>query len=152
MNIAEFIRQIEQQRKEQDALYHNVAVQFGLSDTAMWVLYLVSETDADLTQQDLCRQSFFAKQTIHTAINSLVRKELVELIPIPGTRNHKKVRLTDAGRELTKGTTDRLKAAEQNAYGRLTEAELQAYLEVTSRLTVYLREETEKLIREERES
>ena len=149
MNIASFIQQIELQRKEQDALYHSVAVKFGLSDTAMWVLYLVSETDDDLTQQDLCKRSFSAKQTINTAINSLMNKGYVELIPIPGTRNHKKVHLTDAGRALVKGTTNRLKVAEQNAYGKLTEAELHTYLEMTSRLTGYLREETEKLIQEE---
>lgn len=149
MNIANFIQQIEIQRKEQDALYHSVAVKFGLSDTAMWVLYLVSETDDDLTQQDLCKQSFYAKQTINTAINSLVKNGFVELIPIPGTRNHKKVHLTDAGRELVKDTTDRLKITEQNAYGKLDEEELRAYLDITSRLTGYLREETEKLIQEE---
>ena len=149
MNIANFIQQIELQRKEQDSLYHSVAVKFGLSDTSMWVLYLVSETDKDLTQQDLCKQSFYAKQTINTAINSLVKNGFVELIPIPGTRNHKKVRLTDTGRELVKGTTNRLKIAEQNAYGKLTEEELQVYLDITSRFTDYLREETEKLIQEE---
>lgn len=149
MNIVRFIQQIELQRKEQDSLYHSVAVKFGLSDTAMWILYLVSETEDDLTQQDLCKQSFYAKQTINTAITSLVKNGFVELISIPGTRNHKKVHLTDAGRELVKGTTSRLKIAEQNAYGKLTEEELQAYLDITSRLTGYLREETEKLIGEE---
>ena len=149
MNIANFIQHIELQRKEQDALYHSVAVKFGLSDTAMWVLYLVSENEDDLTQQDLCKQSFYAKQTINTAINSLVKNGFIELIPIPGTRNHKNVHLTDTGRELVMGTTNRLKIAEQNAYGKLTEKELQAYLDITSRLTGYLREETEKLIREE---
>lgn len=145
MNIANFIQQIELQRKEQDALYHSVAVKFGLSDTAMWVLYLVSETDDDLTQQDLCKQSFYAKQTINTAITSLVKNGFVELIPIPSTRNHKKVHLTDAGRALVESKINRLKIAEQNAYGKLSEAELQSYLDITSRLTGYLREETPKL-------
>ena len=39
MDIRKFIELIEQQRKEQDSIYHNVAVKYGLSDTAMWVLY-----------------------------------------------------------------------------------------------------------------
>ena len=69
----------------------------------------------------------------------------LERIPIQGTRNHKKLRLTPAGWELANRTTGRLKKAEENAYGRLTEAELQAYLDVKRRLTAYLREETEKL-------
>ena len=86
MNTAYLIQQIEQLLREQDSIYHNTAVRFGLSDTAMRVLYLVSETDEVLTQQDLCRQNFSAKQTIHTAINGLVKNGFVELIPIPGTR------------------------------------------------------------------
>ena len=145
MNVVNFIQQIELQRKEQDALYHRVAVKFGLSDTAMWVLYLVSETDEDLTQQDLCKRSFYAKQTINTAINSLANKGYVELIPIPGTRNHKKVRLTGAGQALVESKIDCLKTAEKTAFEKLTEEELQSYLEITSRLTDYLREEILKL-------
>lgn len=145
MKTAEYIMQIEQQRKEQDAIYRSVAVRYGLSDTALWVLYLVSEDCGDLTQQDLCRQSCCSKQTINTAVSSLVRNGLLELTPIPGTRNHKKVHLTQAGWEMANRTTKNLKVAEENAYGRLTEAELQTYLEITSKLTVSLREETEKL-------
>lgn len=100
MNTAYLIQQIEQLLREQDSIYHNTAVRFGLSDTAMRVLYLVSETDEVLTQQDLCRQNFSAKQTIHTAINGLVKNGFVELIPIPGTRNHKKILLTASGQAL----------------------------------------------------
>ena len=145
MDIKEFIIQIEQRQKEQDALYHSAAVKYGLSDTALWILYHVSEDCGDLTQQDLCRQNCFAKQTVNTAVNSLAKQGILELIPIPGTRNHKKLRLTPAGWELVNRTTANLKKAEENAYGRLTEAELQAYLDIASRLNTYLREETEKL-------
>ena len=38
MNVTDFIRRIEQQQKEQDFMYHSVAVRYGLSDTGMWVL------------------------------------------------------------------------------------------------------------------
>lgn len=31
MDITEFIKQIDQQRKELDAIYHGVAVKYGLS-------------------------------------------------------------------------------------------------------------------------
>ncbi len=145
MNSREFIRRIEQQRKEQDSIYHSVAEKYGLSDTAMWVLYLVTEGSGNITQQDLCRQSCYAKQTINTAVNSLTKSGFVELIPIPGTRNHKKIQLTDSGRGLVNRTTRNLKAAEERAYGRLTDDELETYLDITSRLTAYLREETEGL-------
>ena len=101
MNIGEFIDQIEQQRKEQDAIYHNVAVAYGLSDTAMWVLYFVSNSKEVCTQHNLCQQSYYAKQTINTAITNLVKNGYVDLELIPGTRNHKKILRKDGNLRKT---------------------------------------------------
>ena len=97
MDIREVIFRIERERKEQNAIYHAAAAKFGLTDTELWVLYCISEPDEDRTQQDLCRQCFYPKQTINTAITGLAKDGLVELIPIPGTRNHKRIHLTPAG-------------------------------------------------------
>lgn len=145
MDIREYIELIEQQRKEQDAIYHNVAVKYGLSDTAMWVLYNIYLAKNTITQQELCRQCFFAKQTVNTAITSLTKSGYVELESIPGTRNHKKILLTAKGMQLTEVTIKPLVEAENNAYKVLNNEELKAYLDMTTRLTVSLREETDQL-------
>lgn len=145
MDIREYIELIEQQRKEQDAIYHNVAVKYGLSDTAMWVLYNIYLANDVITQQELCRQCFFAKQTVNTAITSLTKNGYVELENIPGTRNHKKILLTAKGTQLTEVTIKPLVEAENNAYNVLNSEELKAYLDMTTRLTVSLREETDQL-------
>ena len=145
MSIREYIELIEQQRKEQDAIYHNVAVKYGLSDTAMWVLYNVYLAADVITQQELCRQCFFAKQTVNTAITSLSKNGYVELENIPGTRNHKKIMLTTKGVRLAEATMKPLVEAENRAYAVLDEEELKAYLDMTTKLTISLHEETEKL-------
>lgn len=145
MNIRRYIELIEQQRKEQDAIYHNVAVKYGLSDTAMWVLYNIYLAEDVITQQELCRQCFFAKQTVNTAITGLMKKGYVELENIIGTRNHKRILLTEQGVRLANTTIKPLVEAEQCAYAVLNHEELKAYLDMTTRLTVSLREETEKL-------
>lgn len=145
MNTREIINSIDRERKEQESIYHAAAAKYGLSGTAMWVLYYISEFDEDQTQQDLCRQGFHAKQTINTAIAGLAKSGCVELIPISGTRNSKKIHLTSKGLELVNRTTRCLKAAEANAYGRFTEEELRAYLETAAKLNAFLREEFEKL-------
>lgn len=145
MEIRDVIFRIEQERKEQNAIYHAAAAKFGLTDTALWVFYCISESDEDQTQQDLCRRGCYAKQTINTAIAGLAKSGLVELIPVPGTRNHKKIRLTPKGRALADRTAQPLKAAEKQAYGRISEAELSAYLKTIGKLNEYLREEIEKL-------
>ena len=145
MHIRNYINLIEQQRKEQDAVYHNVAVKYSLSDTAMWVLYNIYLAEDSITQQELCRQCFFAKQTVNTAITSLTKNGYVELENIPGTRNHKKILLTAKGMQLTDVTIKPLVEAENNAYKVLNSEELKAYLDMTTRLTVSLREETDQL-------
>ena len=64
---------------------------------------------------------------------------------IPGTRNQKKISLTAKGTELTEKTIKPLLEAESRAYAALSLDELTAYLDMTKRLTVALREETEKI-------
>ena len=145
MDIRDYIELIEHQRKEQDSIYHNVAVKYKLSDTAMWVLYNVYISNDTITQQELCRQCFFAKQTVNTAITSLIKNDYVELHMIPGTRNQKKISLTAKGAELAEQKIKPLLEAESRAYAALTLEELTAYLDMTKRLTVALREETEKI-------
>lgn len=109
------------------------------------ILYFASDEETVLTQQEICNACFLPKQTVNTAIAGLAQKGLVELELIPGTRNKKRILLTDAGRELEKNTTDRLRGAEIRAYGKLSAEELNSYLEMTRKLTAALREATEKL-------
>ena len=120
-------------------------MKYGLSDTAKWVLYNIYVAKDVITQQELCRQCFFAKQTVNTAITSLIKNGYVELEIISGTRNHKRIILTEKGVSLAESTIRPLVEAEINAYAVLSSEEIKLYLDMTTRLTVSLREETEKL-------
>lgn len=141
MDIRTYIKQLDQLMKEYNAIYHMAAMAYGLSDTAMWILYMVSDATETYTQQDLCRQCCFPKQTINTAINNLIRDGYLTLETLPGTRNSKRIMLTDPGRALMQTTIDPLKQAEDAAYGNFSDAERQCYLELTRRLNTNLREE-----------
>lgn len=105
-------------------------------------IYLAEDV---ITQHELCRQCFFAKQTVNTAITSLTKNGYVELESIIGTRNHKRILLTEKGIRLVNATIKPLVEAENKAYAVLNSEEIKAYLEMTTRLTASLREETEKL-------
>lgn len=145
MDILSFTRQIEQQMKEQDSIYHNVAVKYGLSDTAMWVLYEVYISEVPVTQQELSKSCFFAKQTVNTAVASLVKKGYAVLESAERCGRQKRIYLTDMGKGLAKMTVEPLIEAECKAYAVLDEDELKSYLDMTERLTEALRIETEKL-------
>lgn len=144
MNIADFIEQIEKIQKEQESIYHHAAVRFGISDTVMWILYNIYESKEIYTQQELCKKCFYPKQTVNTAVANLVKNGYVRLEMIPGTRNQKKILLTQAGIELAQNTTEYVKAAELRAYGKFSKEELRMLLDVNQKLTSYLREEMEK--------
>lgn len=144
MELSDFITQTEQCRKEQDALYHQLAVRFGLTDTTMLVLYLVSE--APSTQQELCRRSFYAKQTIHSALATLIRQGYARLEPVPGGRKQKRILLTEQGQALSRRTTDLLHQAELQAYGSVGERRLEEYLTTTEAITAALRKELGNII------
>lgn len=145
MDIDLFIKQIEQFQKEQDSIYHNFAVKHGLSDTALWILYIISDKDNVYTQQELCRLCYYPKQTVNTSITKLVKLNYVALEVIPKTRNQKRVVLTEKGAELANCVVKPLVEAEKRAYSNLTEHELETYLELTARLTLSLHKEIEKI-------
>lgn len=146
MELSDFIMQMELHRKEQDNLYHRVAAHFGLTDTTMLVLYLVSDTKVPCTQQELCRRSFYAKQTINTALSALVRQGCATLEPISGSRKQKQILLTGKGQALASRTTELLREAELRAYGTLAPGQLDAYLATTEAITAALRKEFTNLI------
>ena len=104
MKTGEYLMSIGNQEKQFDALYRNVGTFFGLPDCAMWILYFLSSSEQELSQQDLIEKMMFPKQTINSAVTGLAKKGLVELCMIPGTRNRKKVMLTETGKALAENT------------------------------------------------
>jgi len=136
---------IDRQQKAQTAIYHKVAVKFGLSDTALWILYILSDGGTEHTQQELCRQCCFSKQTVNTALSKLVKNGTATLEALPDSKKQKRIVLTKSGEQLASETAKRLREAEIKAYKKLSQEELKAYLDISSRLTRYLRVETEKL-------
>ena len=119
--------------KESDRICNDYAAHFGMNNTAFWVLYTLSHVDEPVTQNDLCEEWFFPAQTINSAVSGLVKKELVRLEPIPGTRNRKSIVLTEAGRELCGRTISIVDEIERAAMLGFTEEERALYLSLFRR-------------------
>ena len=119
--------------KESDRICNDYAAHFGMNNTAFWVLYTLSHVDEPVTQNDLCEEWFFPAQTINSAVSGLVKKELVRLEPIPGTRNRKSIVLTEAGRELCGRTISIVDEIERAAMLGFTEEERELYLSLFRR-------------------
>lgn len=141
----EKVSQMNRQAKALDSLYHRTAAQFGMSDCVFWVLYVLLSEERDLTQQDLCEEWFFIKQTLNSAVTGLREKGYLVLEPVPRDRNRKLLRLTPAGRHYAEDNVMKVIRAEQAVLDSLTGGEFQQLLTVKNRCLQLMTEELEKL-------
>ena len=60
--------------KENDVIYRRMAAQFGLSDSAFWILYCLRESVTPLTQKQLCESIYMSKQTINSGNGTVLSR------------------------------------------------------------------------------
>ena len=144
MKTEEYLMNIAKQEKQFDALYRNAGTLFGLPDCAMWILYFLSTSEDELSQQDLIEKMMCPKQTINSAVIGLAKKGLVELTMIPGTRNRKKLMLTEAGNAMANNTVSRMYQAECRAVEQMGADRMTQYLELYRDFFTCLQKEFQK--------
>lgn len=118
------------QEKKFTSLYKEAVTLFNIPDCSMWILYYLIISDKDITQQDLIKRMLFPKQTINSAVNSLVKKELLNLEVIPNTKNKKKLFLTDKGFMLAQNTVLKLREAECHAVENMGKEKMLKFMEL----------------------
>lgn len=119
------LKRINRLAKELDMLYHQAARKLGLSDSAMYILYMVYEKGDGCLLCDICNESSISKQTINSALRNLEKDNILYLEQDKGKT--KRICLTEKGRQYTAHTAGRLFEAESNAFSQWTEADLAAY-------------------------
>ena len=124
------LEQLAIQEKKFSALYKEAVALFNIPDCSMWILYYLIISDKDITQQDLIKKMLFPKQTINSAVNSLMKKELLNLEVIPNTKNKKKLFLTDRGLKLAQNTVLKLREAECRAVENMGKEKMLKFMEL----------------------
>ena len=145
-NLEQQLQILNRLYKESDHIYSRLAAKLGMTDTTFWVLYAIAHSEEPLTQNDLCNDFFFPVQTIHSAINNLRKKELLELQVIPGTRNRKAILLTEKGKIFVTNTIDKADEIEKNAFLLFSEEERELYLSLFRRHIDNLKEEEKRVL------
>lgn len=128
---------------EIDAVYHEAALRFGLSDSAMLILYTVCQNGRDCLLNDITRLSGISKQTVNSALRKLERENILYLEALSGRK--KKICLTEKGIALTKSTVLRFIQLENNIFGGWTEEERQLYIGLTKRYLAAIKEKIKEL-------
>ena len=65
--------------KEPEQLYHDYARRTGVSDAALWLLYVIRLGGNSLTQASICADWHYPPQTINSALKRLESQGLVAL-------------------------------------------------------------------------
>lgn len=131
---------------EIDAVYHEIALLLGLSDSAMRILYTICDNGESCPLQEISRRSGLSKQTINSAIRKLEAEGIVSLTNSP---RQKTVCLTEAGCRLANRTALRVIAMENEIFASWDPKEAEQYLALTERFLTSLTEKKEQLQQEE---
>lgn len=123
---------------EIEEVYHEVAVRKGFSDSAMSVLYVLSDNDGKCRLADLIKLSGVNKQTVNSALRKLEKDGIVYLEPAGG--KSKRVCLTEKGFSVARQTVDKVIDAEKEIYSSWTREEWEIYVQLTERYLSRLRE------------
>ena len=137
------VRRYNYMISEINAIYHDLAVRTGLSDSAQSVLYAICESGEKCLQSDIYKQTDVSRQTINTAIRRLEKDGLVYLEQ--GQGRNTIVCLTEAGRAFTNQKVRPLLKLEDEILSAWAEQELNLYLELTERYRDALRSGVEEL-------
>lgn len=85
---------------EINAIYHDIAVRMGISDSVQSVLYAICENGEQCLQSDIYKQIGTSRKTINTAIHKLEKDGLVYLEQ--GQGRNTIVCLTESGKVFAK--------------------------------------------------
>ncbi len=126
-----------------DSLYHQAALKLGLSDSVMFVLYLVYERDGKCALSSIRKETSISKQTLNSALRKLEGEGIIYLEQSGG--RSKTVCLTEQGMEFAGRTIGRLFNAERSAFNGWTEDEIERYLSLLEKYNNDFREQIEKM-------
>lgn len=122
-----------------ESCYHEAAVKMHLSDSELWILYvLVTNDKPQVMQTELVRITGIGKTTLNSALKKMEREGKLEFTP--GKGRNTCVSLTEKGNQLAQETVCRLVALENQIFESWSEEE--------QRMMIHLnRDYAEKLAR-----
>ena len=113
--------------KENDSIYRAAAKRYGISEAAFWILYTIRESGEDFTQNRICSEIHIPKQTVNSALSSLLKDGFIYLEQMSDRRN-KKIVLTEKGAALAESTVDTVIEAECEALSGLEANERKEFI------------------------
>lgn len=125
--------------KEMDELYHTLAVEKGISDSVMWILYMLCEQGEGYSQAAICKEISISKQTIHSAIRKLHTEGFIYFKQ--GKGRDKYIYLTESGKVMMEEKILPITAIENAAFLGMEQREREELLRLTEKYVHLLQAE-----------
>lgn len=114
-----------------DRVWHDLALEAGMSDSALLILYFLLEKGGCCPLRELCCCTCVSKQTIHSALEKL--REQGTILRETGKGREVILRLSPAGRELAEARLLPFVELENDTFRRLGPEESRELLRLTAR-------------------
>ena len=111
--------------REFEEIYHIMALQSGLSDSAFLIFYAIAEFGEGCLQKDIADRYFISRQTVSSSIRVLERKGYLFLKP--GKRRDMHIFLTDLGKEIMENQLRPLLVMEDDVLASMSKEERQEF-------------------------
>ncbi len=131
--------------KEIDDVYHMLALKFGLSDSAMWILCTMREANRELTQSEIAQEMSMSRQTVNSAIKNLEKQGYLRLEAVSGDRRNKTLSFTEEGETFVKRTVDQVLSLEHQVFSNLEVEEQERLIRILRKYICCMREGAEKI-------
>jgi len=130
-----------QQIRAITGVYRKAIKDYGIAENEFWIWYSLVVLDHECTQQDICDTWSLTKQTVNTIIMNLKKQGLLSLETVPGTKNRKKICLTEEGRRYGERIVLPVYQAEQAAVNHMPPEKCAACMETLELYHYFLQKE-----------
>lgn len=132
------------QTKRIEAIYYKLALNLKMSESAFWILYALAEADHECSQQEISEELSISRQTINSAIQSLVQREYIFLEQSAVSARKKTVRMTEKGRRFVEESIIPLREVEREALLKMDYFAQNQYVTLSQMYAANLQAEIER--------
>ncbi|MDO4942961.1 MAG: MarR family transcriptional regulator [Lachnospiraceae bacterium] len=128
--------------KELDKLYHRIALEIGLSDSAFFILYSIAEFGNGCLQKDIAEHYFISRKTINSSIKNLEAQGYIELKK--GNRRDMHLYLTQTGQKFVNENIVPVFELENSVFEEFSKEECQQFIQLTEKYVMLCRKKVKE--------
>lgn len=145
-DINVLLKTLNCQIREVDAIYYKIATSFRISESAFWILYILADTGQEFSQHEISQKLSISKQTVNSAIQSLVQKGYIVLERSSIPSRKKNIRMTNRGKCFVREYIVPLQNAEREAFLKMNHSDQKQYVSLTQTYTFNLQAEINQFL------